>query len=43
MAGATSPVYDANGDLTKDETGKRSEYVGWSRPVRVKDAPGSDH
>ena len=41
VAGATSPTYDANGNLTKDETGKRYEYDGWNRPVRVKDAAGT--
>jgi YD repeat-containing protein len=41
VAGATSPVYDANGNLTQDEAGKRYEYDGWNRPVRVEDAAGT--
>jgi RHS repeat-associated protein len=38
VSGATTPIYDANGNLTKDETGKQFVYDAWNRLITVKDA-----
>src|SRR5262249_43241065 len=41
VAGATTPAYDANGNLTRDETGRQLVYDAWDRLVQVKDAGGN--
>jgi RHS repeat-associated protein len=41
VSGATTPTYDANGNLTKDETGKQFVYDAWNRLVTVKDTGGA--
>jgi RHS repeat-associated protein len=41
VSGLTTPAYDANGNQTKDETGRQYAYDAWNRPVRVKDAGGT--
>jgi RHS repeat-associated protein len=35
---ATTPTYDANGNLTKDEAGRTFKYDGWNRLVEVRDS-----
>jgi RHS repeat-associated protein len=35
---ATTPTYDANGNLTKDETGRTFNYDAWNRLVEVRDS-----
>ena len=35
VAGATTPAYDANGNLTTDETGQTYTYDAWNRLVQV--------
>ncbi|WP_145243812.1 RHS repeat domain-containing protein [Urbifossiella limnaea] len=37
----TTPTYDANGNMTGDETGRRFVYDAWNRLVRVKNAGGT--
>jgi RHS repeat-associated protein len=37
VSGAATPTYDANGNLTTDETGKQFIYDAWDRLVKVKD------
>jgi RHS repeat-associated protein len=37
----TTPTYDANGNTTKDETGKQYVYDAWNRLVQVKDSGGT--
>jgi RHS repeat-associated protein len=41
ISGATTPTYDANGNVTKDETGKQFVYDAWNRLVKVKDSGGT--
>ena len=41
VSGATSPTFDANGNMTKDETGKQYSYDAWNRLKVVKDAGGT--
>ncbi len=36
VSGATTPTYDANGNMTGDETGKTFVYDAWNRLVAVK-------
>jgi len=36
--GASTLTYDANGNMTTDETGRKLVYDGWNRLVAVKDA-----
>src|SRR5205085_2202388 len=31
VSGATTPTYDSNGNMTKDETGKQYVYDAWNR------------
>ena len=38
VSGATTPVYDANGNMTTDERGYHFKYDAWNRLVEVKDA-----
>ena len=37
-SGATTPAYDANGNLTTDETGRTLKYDAWDRLVEVRDS-----
>ncbi|MDB5313782.1 MAG: hypothetical protein JWO38_7984 [Gemmataceae bacterium] len=41
ISGATTPVYDANGNTTTDETGKQFVYDAWDRLVMAKSSGGS--
>ena len=41
VSGAVTPAYDANGNLTTDETGRQLVYDAWGRLVEVKDSSGS--
>jgi RHS repeat-associated protein len=41
VSGATSPTFDTNGNMTKDETGKQFVYDAWNRLKVVKDAGGA--
>jgi RHS repeat-associated protein len=36
ISGATTPTYDANGNMTGDETGKTLVYDAWNRLVAIK-------
>src|SRR5262249_34501364 len=36
ISGATTPTYDANGNMTGDETGKTFVFDAWNRLVAVK-------
>jgi RHS repeat-associated protein len=36
ISGQTTPVYDANGNMTTDQTGKTLIYDAWNRLVQVK-------
>jgi RHS repeat-associated protein len=38
---SATPVYDANGNMTTDETGKQFVYDAWNRLVTVKDYGGT--
>ncbi len=38
ISGATTPTYDANGNMTGDETGRKFVYDAWNRLVTVKDS-----
>src|SRR5262249_8349873 len=40
ISGLTTPTYDANGNLTKDETGKTLTYDAWSRLKQVNASGG---
>ncbi|HEY1189092.1 MAG TPA: RHS repeat-associated core domain-containing protein [Gemmata sp.] len=40
IAGATTPTYDANGNMTGDETGRQFVYDAWNRLVAVKNSGG---
>jgi RHS repeat-associated protein len=41
IGGATTPTYDANGNMTGDETGRQFVYDAWNRLVTVKDSGGT--
>ena len=41
VSGATTPTYDANGNMTGDETGRQFVYDAWNRLIAVKDAVGT--
>ncbi len=41
VSGATSPTYDASGNLTTDETGRQFVYDAWNRIKVVKDSGGT--
>jgi RHS repeat-associated protein len=41
ISGATTPTYDANGNMTTDETGKQFVYDAWNRLKVVKDSGGT--
>jgi YD repeat-containing protein len=41
ISGGVTPTYDANGNLTRDETGRQFVYDAWNRLVEVKDASGN--
>ncbi len=41
ISGATTPSYDANGNMTQAESGLRYVYDAWNRLVAVKDSPGT--
>ena len=41
VSGATTPTFDANGNMTKDETGKQYVYDAWNRIKIVKDSGGT--
>jgi RHS repeat-associated protein len=38
ITGSTAPTYDANGNMTGDETGRIFVYDAWNRLVQVQDA-----
>ncbi len=40
IGGATTPTYDANGNMTGDEAGKAFKYDAWNRLVEVRATPG---
>jgi RHS repeat-associated protein len=40
VSGATSPTFDANGNMTTDETGKQYTYDAWNRLKVVKNSSG---
>ncbi|MBY0526219.1 MAG: SBBP repeat-containing protein [Gemmataceae bacterium] len=40
ISGATSPTYDSNGNLTKDETGQLYVWNAWNELVQVKTSGG---
>ncbi|MGL4422870.1 MAG: RHS repeat domain-containing protein, partial [Gemmataceae bacterium] len=41
VSGATTPTYDANGNMTKDETGLQYVYDAWNQLKAVKDTGGT--
>ncbi|OWK35000.1 Alkaline phosphatase [Fimbriiglobus ruber] len=41
VGGATTPTYDANGNMTTDETGLQYVYDAWNRLVTVKSSGGT--
>jgi RHS repeat-associated protein len=41
VSGATSPSFDANGNMTQAETGLRYVWDAWNRLVAVKDSAGT--
>ena len=41
VSGVTTPTYDANGNMTKDETGKQFTFDAWNRLKVVKDSGGT--
>jgi RHS repeat-associated protein len=41
VSGATTPTYDANGNMTTDETGKQFVYDAWNFLKVVKDSSGT--
>jgi RHS repeat-associated protein len=42
VSGATTPTFDAAGNMTTDETGKQYVYDAWNRLVLVKNSSGTD-
>src|SRR5262249_32691788 len=38
ISGGTTPTYDANGNMTGDETGRTFKYDAWNRLVEVRDS-----
>ena len=38
VSGATTPTFDANGNLTTDETGRTFKYDAWNRLVEVRNS-----
>jgi len=41
IGGLTTPTYDANGNMTGDETGKQFVFDAWNRLVTVKNSGGA--
>jgi RHS repeat-associated protein len=41
ISGATTPTYDANGNLTTDEAGQTYKYDAWDQLVEVKNSGGT--
>jgi RHS repeat-associated protein len=41
ISGATTPTYDANGNMTTDETGKQFVYDAWNRLKIVQNSAGA--
>ena len=41
VGGATTPTYNPNGNLTKDQNGQQYVYNAWNNVVQVKDASGT--
>lgn len=41
VSGATAPTFDANGNMTGDETGRQFVYDAWNRLVTVKNSGGT--
>jgi len=41
ISGASTPTYDANGNMLSDETGKQFSYDAWNRLVIVKNSGGT--
>jgi RHS repeat-associated protein len=41
VSGATTPTFDANGNMTGDETGRQFVYDAWNRLVTVKNSGGT--
>ena len=41
ISGATTPTYDANGNMTTDETGRQYTYDAWNRMKAVKNSGGN--
>ncbi len=41
VSGATTPTFDANGNMTGDETGRQFVYDAWNRMVEVKNSGGT--
>ena len=41
VSGATTPTFDANGNMTGDETGRQFVYDAWNRMVTVKNSGGT--
>ena len=41
ISGATTPTYDASGNMTGDETGRQFVYDAWNRLVAVKNSGGT--
>ena len=42
ISNASTPSYDANGNMTADQTGQQSVYDAWNRVVEVKDSGGHE-
>ncbi len=42
VSGATSPTYDADGNMTQDETGDKYVYDAWNRTVKVNTSTGTN-
>ena len=40
VSGTTTPIYDANGNMTGDESGRQFVYDAWNRLVEVKNSSG---
>jgi len=41
ISGATTPTFDANGNMTKNETGRLFTYDAWNRQKQVKNSGGT--